>query len=323
MVENVGLAYLGVFLAGACTAIGASAVFFSSLVEMASKKVLAGGLGFGSGVMLWVSFIEIIGKAAEALGPEGLGWSETNANVGGVMMCFGGMLVVKIMNVGVSLLDTENHGQRSQVFFDELLDDKKVPLAADKTPQEIEMAQNEKNEANGGAPVQPKTLAERLEDKKLMTMGMNTAIAIALHNFPEGLAGFLVITQSPSLGMVYILATAIHNIPEGLSVAVPIFYSTGLRGKAFMWGAGSGLAEPLGAVVCHIVLASAQDGQGGINDLVYAIMFGLVAGIMIMIVMTELLPTAFRYDKDDEVTSRCVILGMLVMAGSILLFEVA
>ena len=64
-------------------------------------------------------------------------------------------------------------------------------------------------------------------------MGLFTALAIAIHNFPEGLATFLAALENPSLGIAIAIAIALHNIPEGISVSVPIFYATGDRKKAF------------------------------------------------------------------------------------------
>ena len=80
-------------------------------------------------------------------------------------------------------------------------------------------------------------------------MGLFTALAIAIHNFPEGLATFLAALEDPSLGIAIAIAIALHNIPEGISVSVPIFYATGDRKKAFFWSFLSGLAEPIGAII--------------------------------------------------------------------------
>ncbi|HDP79578.1 MAG TPA: zinc transporter ZupT, partial [Spirochaetes bacterium] len=64
-------------------------------------------------------------------------------------------------------------------------------------------------------------------ERKLMRMGLFSALAIAIHNFPEGLATFTATLQDPSLGYPIAVAIAIHNIPEGIAVSVPIYYATG------------------------------------------------------------------------------------------------
>jgi len=165
----------------------------------------------------------------------------------------------------------------------------------------------------------PKSYQDKLDDpeekKRLVQMGLSTALAIALHNFPEGLATFVAALDDPNVGAVLAVALGIHNIPEGLCVALPVYYATGNRWKGFMWGAVSGLTEPIGALIGWVVLANVM------SDDVYAILFGLVAGMMTLISMKELIPTAFRYDPEDTVVTHSCVIGMLVMAVSLVLFE--
>merc|ERR1740139_1216639 len=152
-----------------------------------------------------------------------------------------------------------------------------------------------------------------------MKMGLNTAVAIGIHNFPEGLATFVATLVDPAVGATLAVAIAIHNIPEGLCVALPIYYATGSRMKGFMWALLSGLSEPAGALIGWAIIKST--GQD-MNQLVYGILFGLVAGMMIMIVILELLPTAYRYDPTDRFVTNSVALGMAVMAASLCLFQI-
>lgn len=153
------------------------------------------------------------------------------------------------------------------------------------------------------------------EQKKLVKMGLSTALAIAVHNFPEGLATFVAALDDPSVGAVLAIAIGIHNIPEGLCVALPIYYATGNRWKAFMWGCLSGMSEPIAALLGWAVLANAM------SDNVYAILFGLVSGMMVIISMKELIPTAHRYDPEDTVVTLSLIGGMVIIALSLVLFK--
>ena len=98
-----------------------------------------------------------------------------------------------------------------------------------------------------------------------MRMGLFTALAIAIHNFPEGLATFLASLQDPTLGVAIAVAVALHNIPEGISVSVPIFYASGNRKKAFFYSLLSGLAEPLGAGIAYLLLRLFVEGDAGAN----------------------------------------------------------
>src|SRR5690606_33303183 len=124
--------------------------------------------------------------------------------------------------------------------------------------------------------------------------GMLTAIAIGIHNFPEGLATFVATLHDPTVGVALAIAIAIHNIPEGLCVSMPVYFATGDRNKAFMWALLSGLSEPVGALIGWLVLQSVMGGA------VYGTLFGVVAGMMVNIVLHEILPTAHRYDPKDQ-----------------------
>jgi ZIP family zinc transporter len=152
-------------------------------------------------------------------------------------------------------------------------------------------------------------------------MGLFTALAIGIHNFPEGLATFLAALQDPALGLAIAIAVALHNIPEGISVSVPIFYATGDRRKAFFYSSLSGLSEPVGAAVAYLALRLFVGGGGDvIPPEVMGILFGGVAGIMVYISLDELLPTSRAYGKGHD-SLLGLIAGMLTMAVSLLLLK--
>jgi zinc transporter ZupT len=168
------------------------------------------------------------------------------------------------------------------------------------------------NESGEGVSLDAKKHSE--ESKRLVRMGINTAVAIGLHNFPEGLATFVAALDNPRVGGVLAFAIGIHNIPEGLCVALPVYYATGSRTKAFLWAILSGASEPFAALLGWAVLANSFTYQ------IYAILFGLVAGMMVVISTRELLPTAHRYDPNDSIVTFSFIFGMGVMALSLILF---
>ncbi len=149
--------------------------------------------------------------------------------------------------------------------------------------------------------------------KKLHRMGMFTAIAIAIHNFPEGLATFAAAVSDPSLGIAIAVAIAIHNIPEGIAVSIPIYYATGNKKKAFIYSFLSGLSEPVGAVIGFFLFYSF------FNNVTFGILFAVVAGIMVYISIDELLPAAREYGE-GHLSIYGLIAGMGVMAVSLLLF---
>lgn len=147
----------------------------------------------------------------------------------------------------------------------------------------------------------------------LMRMGVFTALAIAIHNFPEGLATFVSALQEPSVAIPIVVAIAIHNIPEGIAVSVPIYQATGSRRRAFCYSFLSGLAEPLGALLGWLVLRPIM------SDTVFGLLFAGVAGIMVFISFDELLPAAREYGE-HHLSIYGLISGMVVMAVSLLLF---
>lgn len=157
---------------------------------------------------------------------------------------------------------------------------------------------------------QPKVIGN--QDPALLKIGTFTALAIAIHNFPEGIATFTSALQDPALGVAIAIAVAIHNIPEGIAVSVPIYFATGDKKKAFKLSFLSGLSEPIGAVAAYLFL------MPFLNDIMFGIIFASVAGIMVFISLDELLPAAKKYDE-AHLSIYGLMGGMAVMAISLLL----
>lgn len=142
---------------------------------------------------------------------------------------------------------------------------------------------------------------------------MFTALAIAIHNFPEGIATFVAALSDTTIAIPVAVAIAIHNIPEGIAVSVPVYYATGSRRKAFWYSFLSGLSEPVGALIAYLIL------MPFLNNALFGIIFGVVAGIMVYISLDELLPSAREYGE-HHVSMIGLVAGMGLMAVSLLLF---
>lgn len=155
---------------------------------------------------------------------------------------------------------------------------------------------------------------EEEKSGKLLRMGSMTALAIGIHNFPEGLATFTSALADPKIGIAIAVAVAIHNIPEGIAVSVPIYYATGSKRKAFKLSFLSGLAEPVGALVGYLLLLPLM------TDTLMGILFAFVAGIMVFISLDELLPAAEKYGE-HHLSIYGLVSGMAIMAFSLLLFK--
>lgn len=159
-------------------------------------------------------------------------------------------------------------------------------------------------------PVNPEKDRSRRSMKRT---GVLTALAIAIHNFPEGMASFVAGTQSMRLAIPIIAAIAIHNIPEGISIAMPIYYATGSRRIAMRYSVLAGLSEPLGALLCYLILLPF------FNDVLYGLLLAGVAGVMVFISLDELLPSAQVYGE-HHLSMYGLVAGMLIMAFSLWLF---
>jgi ZIP family zinc transporter len=230
-------------------------------------------------------------------------------------MCFFiGVILMKIIDAIVHKLDPSGSECCADADADAAKPEGSSGEAApgEVAPSDVQVGVRPREDPNAPAPDDFKKDAEN--NKKLKRMGINTALAIAIHNFPEGLATFVGTLDDPAVGASLAIAIAIHNVPEGLCVAVPVYYSTGNRWKAFGWGILSGVSEPIGALLGWAILMNAMTEDA------YGALFGIVGGMMIAIVMHELLPTAHRYDTQDKWVTNCVVLGMMIMASSLVMF---
>ena len=273
---SVGFAFGLTLLAGLATGVGSALAFFAKRTNL---RLLAQTLAFSAGVMLYVSFMEILPASSLHLEPHfgaAAGWL---ANAG----FFVGILAMALIDFAVPSADNPHE------------------LRAD---TDLEALKN----WSDGAPVDP---AGRLH---LGRLGFFTAAAIAIHNFPEGVATFLAALDDPRTGVAIALAVALHNIPEGISVSVPIFYATGRRGRAFAFSFLSGLSEPLGGLATALAL------NWFLPTYTMGFVFASVAGVMVYISIDELLPTAHRYGHSHEVLA-CIAGGMALMAVSLLLLN--
>ncbi|MBR4591725.1 MAG: zinc transporter ZupT [Elusimicrobiaceae bacterium] len=257
MQQPIIFAFVLSFLAGAATMVGGALAF---VIKKESLSALAIGLGFSAGVMVYVSFMELLPAAVEALkvfyGVQPGEWA-------GIGLFFAGIMLAWL----IDWLLPSHHVEMHTLY------------PAD----------------------------------KLKHLGMFTALALTVHNFPEGMATFMATLKDVALGGSVAMAVAIHNIPEGISVALPIFHATGSRKKAFLYSAFSGLAEPVGALAGFFIL------RHFLNEAVFGILFAAIAGIMVYIALDELLPTAHEYGEGHHIIWG-VIGGMMVMAVSLLLF---
>lgn len=259
--SSFAFAVLITTLAGLSTGIGG---LIAVLVKQTNKNFLTFSLGLSAGVMIYVSFVEILPSSIEVAVIMDSKFGETLA----IFSFFLGIAIIAVI-------------------------DKFIP--EDSNPHEFCCDLGDKNRA-------------------LMRTGMFTALAMAIHNFPEGLATFITAYNDPKLAIPIAFAIALHNIPEGIGVAAPIYKATNDKKKALFYSTTSGFAEPVGGVIGFLVLAPF------LNDYILAMVLSVVAGIMVFISIDELLPAARAYGR-HHVSISGFVFGMLIMAISLLILN--
>ena len=315
------LAFLLVCGAGLSTCIGAAVVYHPTYVKLANKRTLGASLGISAGVMLYVSFVEIFSKSLLAFSDYGL--SDSRAYLFTTLCFFFGFIAMNGLDKLVHIFDPDEIGhdldfemvdnvaataQQNGVELDTIsLEMEK----RDKLEMAIDEADDHSVESSMSSHLENK---KKILDEKLHRMGLVTALAIGLHNFPEGLATFVATLADPAVGVALAIAIAIHNIPEGMCIAIPIYFSTGDKHRAFMWASVSGFSEIIAAGLGWAVLSTL------LGDLVYAVLFGGVSGMMVNICIYQLLPTAHKYDPTDKYVSNATMVGMMIMAASLVIF---
>jgi ZIP family zinc transporter len=283
------------------------ATCIGSIIAFAAKRAnyrfLSLATGFSAGVMLYVSFVELFFEGLETLTAA---YGETAGHWINAGAFFGGILLIGLIDNLIPAAENphEIHGESESAML-------RDPAAV---PPDFEAV------GRAGGSAAPGMHDHGRHHHKLMRLGLFTAVAITIHNFPEGLATFMAALHDPRLGGAIAVAIALHNIPEGISVSVPIFYATGDRKKAFIYSALSGLAEPVGALAAYLLLVFFAGTGGTISPAVTGVMFGIVAGIMVYISLDELLPASRAYGRGHDAILGLVG-GMAVMAFSLLLMK--
>jgi ZIP family zinc transporter len=210
---NVLIAFFVTILAASATMLGALAMIGA---KESNPRLLAFGLSFAGGAMVYISLVEIFVKS---------------------QISFGEVLTVKeaysaatfAFFVGIALL----------FLLDKFIPNPHSSLSTD----ENSFSQNKRKDDHTHI------------HADVGKIGLMATLAITAHNIPEGMATFFSTLDNPAVGMNLALAIAIHNIPEGLSIAIPVFYATRSKAKAVLATFVSAIAEPIGAFLGYVVLA--------------------------------------------------------------------
>ena len=337
--SDVGLAFALSTSAGLATCIGGLIIFSKKLVRLASPKSLAVALSLSAGVMIFISLVEIFTESVEnfmagftenveaddgkSCGEmelefdyknettgryhclkcdtkcEGNAWMSTTGCfiLGAVIIFVIDFIVEKISPAAHDELELDDINKLQQMNEDEATDNKNNNQAVNNA---------EKGNNNGFQ-----------ADKDLNRTGILTAIAIGIHNIPEGVATYISALSDLRVGASLAIGIALHNIPEGIAVATPVFFATKNRFKAFLWTFTSALAEPFGALLAWLIVGD------GLNPTLEGCMFGVVCGMMTTISFKELLPNSFKYYPDGPTVIISILAGFGIMVLSLILFAYA
>jgi ZIP family zinc transporter len=261
-------AFILTFLAGMATSIGGLIAFFAKRTK---TTFLSFSLGFSAGVMIYISFTEILSNARTIISGS---YTEKTSAWLTLLFFIAGFFITAIIDKLLPSVDNPHEARTVEQMSD----------------------------------------GSQHKNSKLLRLGMFTAVAIGIHNLPEGIATFMSGMGDITVGISIALAIAIHNIPEGIAVSVPVYYATGSKKKALLWTVLSGFSEPVGAVVGYFILLWSK------SDAILGYIFAMVAGIMIYISFDELLPAAHRYGKHHTAIYG-LISGIILIGVSLILLS--
>ena len=338
--SDVGLAFALSIGAGMATCIGGLIIFFKKLVRLASPRSLAVALSLSAGVMIFISLVEIFGKSVESYmagftvmvnsssscGELGLEFDHKD-NKTGIFHCLScdttcegnawlsttgtfilGAAIIFALDFIVEKISPAAHEelQKDDIY-------RLQKINEDEASGQRNSTQSVNNVENGNTSQQQLFQAS----KDLNRTGILTAIAIGIHNIPEGVATYIGAITDIRVGASLAIGIALHNIPEGIAVATPVFFATRSRVKGFLWTFTSALAEPFGALLAWLIIGD------GLNPTLEGVMFGIVCGMMTTISFKELLPNAFKYFPDGYTVIISLLAGFGITVLSLILFAYA
>lgn len=314
--HDVAVAFALNIVAGFATVLGGMVIFSKHLVYLANQISLAIALSISAGVMLFISLVEIFNESVKLL-KEGIkteAMAEDTATGHGWVIataCFGvGIILIYLIDVLMRKISPE-HEQTDVDNLEKLRQSFEQKHDSNKSPHALELQ----------SPTEASAVYVEMDEvakRSLQRMGVLSALAIGIHNMPEGIATYVGALENSSIGFSLAIGIGLHNIPEGIAVAAPIYFATGSRSRGIMWCAISAAAEPFGGVIAWLAVGD------GMDDISEGILYGIVSGIMVCICIKELLPTAYRFASGQtHLVALGMFFGMFIMVASLTLFGYA
>ena len=255
--EDFLFAFFLSLIAGLSTTIGSVIAF---MVKKPSPKFISFVMGFSAGVMIFISFVELLLRSMSSIG-----------YLPGILFFFLGMSIMFLIDVVVS------HKYEFENSIEVLINEN------GSYKPHLHYGHRHRQHFRG-----------EKKNLKIDKTSLFIILGVFIHNFPEGMATFIGTLAEINLGLVLTLAITLHNIPEGIAVSMPIYAYTGSKKKAFKWSFISGISEPIGAIITWVFLFPF------ITPTLMSALLGVVGGVMVYISLDELLPASRSLGKEHH-----------------------
>ncbi len=135
-------------------------------------------------------------------------------------------------------------------------------------------------------------------------------LGMFLHNFPEGMAVAIGTVTEIKVSFAIALAIAIHNVPEGICTSAPYFHTTGKRLKSFLVSSSTALPIVIGYILARFIFQNIQPPVVGF-------ILGATAGLMIYITADELIPNGCAGSNHQTIFSLMTGIAFVILLGLI------
>ncbi|TDH71154.1 hypothetical protein CCR75_006589 [Bremia lactucae] len=303
-------------LAALTTILGGCIVFSNKLLQLASPKCMAVLLSVSGGITLFQTLLMLLAHSFKQFytafsciendckfgfkdDNQGTAWlATTGCFIGGIGISYVVDIIIRKLTPGENMNGTART-QPEPLSFEEGTYELKPP---------VELAQSHGHDVF--------IKMDEAAKEKLKRMGILSAIAVGIHNIPEGMATFVASSEHGWNGLSLAIGVALHNIAEGVAVATPIYFATGSTCRGLLWCFLSAFAQQLGGLISFAFLGmNAAEGTRGI-------LYGLCAGMMSGISIKEIIPTAFMYANGQlHLVSSGILGGMILMSICLIFFK--
>jgi ZIP family zinc transporter len=306
-------------LAALATVLGGCVIFSNKLLQLASPMFMAVLLSISGGITIFQALVVLFANSFKEftdayslnLDESASGSGEDEDDIQGhawlaATGCFGGGIaisylvdfIVQKLTPGQNLNGTARM-QADRLSFEEGPVEIKPP---------VELIQNQ------GSDVFIKM--DEAAKEKLQRMGILSAIAVGIHNIPEGMATFVASSEHAWIGLSLAIGVALHNIAEGIAVAAPIYFATGSTCRGLLWCFLSAVAQHIGGLIAFASLGMDADNR------TQGVLYGLTAGMLCGIGMKEIIPTAYMYANGRmHLVSAGTLGGMFLMSAGLIFFK--